>query len=209
MTRSSETYATFRNRLKLHCSRWATTLNTVAPSLRPWFACDWHFWARYMLYIRLNKILEGHVEEILLFNIFPIVDTCLNCKDIARQSCAMVRRRHIFGDFLTTVLNEQLFVQPVIKPGCDTVWQPAVYTIKPFVKPVVKPVWQPVVSCKRGLTVYSLLRSSVESIREWNHLMRSSMRCWEFTVSNERRCIIYSSPRLQAAEYMYRNYRRM
>jgi len=37
-------------------------------------------------------ILYGHVGEILLFNkFFPIVDTCLSCEDIARQSCAMVR----------------------------------------------------------------------------------------------------------------------
>jgi len=36
-------------------------------------------------------ILRGHLEEVLLFNkFFPIVDTCLNCEDIARQNCAMV-----------------------------------------------------------------------------------------------------------------------
>jgi len=39
-------------------------------------------------------ILWGHVGEILLLNKFfrPIVDTCLNCEDVARQSCSMVRR---------------------------------------------------------------------------------------------------------------------
>ena len=32
-------------------------------------------------------ILWGHVEEILLLNnFFPIVDTCISCEDIARQS---------------------------------------------------------------------------------------------------------------------------
>jgi len=31
---------------------------------------------------------------------FPIVDTCLSCEDIARQSCTMVRRWLHFGDFL-------------------------------------------------------------------------------------------------------------
>jgi len=42
----------------------------------------------------------GHVEEILLLNnFFPIVDTCLSCKDV-RQSCAMVPRWRLFGDFL-------------------------------------------------------------------------------------------------------------
>jgi len=36
---------------------------------------------------------------------FPIVDTCLSCKDTARQSCAMVRRWRIFGDFLHPVFQ--------------------------------------------------------------------------------------------------------
>jgi len=31
---------------------------------------------------------------------FPTVDTCLSCKDIAQQSCVMVIRWWIFGDFL-------------------------------------------------------------------------------------------------------------
>jgi len=36
-------------------------------------------------------ILWGHVKDILLLNnFFPIVDTCLSCKDISRQTCAMV-----------------------------------------------------------------------------------------------------------------------
>jgi len=46
-------------------------------------------------------ILWGHVEEVLVLNkFFPIVDTWLICKDTARQSCVMVPRWHIFGDFL-------------------------------------------------------------------------------------------------------------
>ena len=32
--------------------------------------------------------------------IFPIVDTCLSCKDIARQSCAMVPRWRFLATFL-------------------------------------------------------------------------------------------------------------
>jgi len=49
-------------------------------------------------------VLWGHVKEILLLNkFFPIVDTCLCCKDIARQSCAMVPRWRFFGDFLHPV----------------------------------------------------------------------------------------------------------
>ena len=36
-------------------------------------------------------ILWGHVDDILLLNkLFSIVDSCLSCEDIARQSCAMV-----------------------------------------------------------------------------------------------------------------------
>jgi len=31
--------------------------------------------------------------------LFPIVDACLSCEDIARQSCTMVRRWRLFGDF--------------------------------------------------------------------------------------------------------------
>jgi len=43
-------------------------------------------------------ILSGHVEEVLLLNMF--FSDCRyvpSCKDIARQSCAMVRRWHIFA----------------------------------------------------------------------------------------------------------------
>ena len=35
-----------------------------------------------------------------LTSFFPIVETCLICEDIAEQSCAMVPRWRIFGDFL-------------------------------------------------------------------------------------------------------------
>ena len=39
------------------------------------------------------SILYGHVGEILLFNkFFPILDRCLSCEDIARETCAMVHR---------------------------------------------------------------------------------------------------------------------
>jgi len=37
----------------------------------------------------------------LLNKVFPIVDTCLSCEDIARQSCAMVPR----WQFLATILR--------------------------------------------------------------------------------------------------------
>ena len=46
------------------------------------------------------------MEEILLLNkfFFPIVDACLSCEDIARQSCGMVTWR-LFGDFLRAVFS--------------------------------------------------------------------------------------------------------
>ena len=34
---------------------------------------------------------------------FPIVDTCLNCEDIARQSCAMMLRWRFLATFLRPV----------------------------------------------------------------------------------------------------------
>jgi len=37
--------------------------------------------------------------------IFPIANTCLNCEDVAGQSCAMVPRWRIFGDFLRPVFS--------------------------------------------------------------------------------------------------------
>ena len=46
-------------------------------------------------------ILCGHLEDILLLtNFFPIVDICLSCEDIARQSCGMVPRCRFFATFL-------------------------------------------------------------------------------------------------------------
>jgi len=38
-----------------------------------------------------------------LTSFFPIVDTCLSCEDIARQTCAMVPRWRFFDDFLRPV----------------------------------------------------------------------------------------------------------
>ena len=40
-----------------------------------------------------------------LTSFFPIVDTCLSCEDIARQSCGMVCRWGLFGDFLSAVFS--------------------------------------------------------------------------------------------------------
>jgi len=51
-------------------------------------------------------VLWGHVEDILLLNnFFPIVDVCLSCKDIARQSCAMMPRWRFFASLLRPVFS--------------------------------------------------------------------------------------------------------
>jgi len=51
-------------------------------------------------------IFRGRVEDILLLNkFFPIVITCLNCEDIARQSCAMVPRWRFLATFLHPVFS--------------------------------------------------------------------------------------------------------
>ena len=63
----------------------AYALQIVLPACYRVLNCD-------LFLVRYN-ILSGLVEEVLLPNkFFPIVDTCLNCKDMARQSCAMVPR---------------------------------------------------------------------------------------------------------------------
>jgi len=43
-----------------------------------------------------------------LTTFFPIVDTCLSCQDIARQSCRMVPRWRLFGDFLRALFSASL-----------------------------------------------------------------------------------------------------
>ena len=57
-------------------------------------------------------ILWGHLEDILLLNKFfsKIVDKCLNCEDIARQSCAMVPRWRFVATFLRPVFS--VFSEP-------------------------------------------------------------------------------------------------
>ena len=40
-----------------------------------------------------------------LTSFFPIVDTCLSCEDIARQSCAMTPRWRFFASFLRPVFS--------------------------------------------------------------------------------------------------------
>ena len=60
-----------------------------------------------------------------------LVDTCLNCEDTARQSCAMVPRWRLFGDFLSPVFLSNphaVHFRPAFKirtkaTPCVEVWQ--------------------------------------------------------------------------------------
>jgi len=56
---------------------------------------------------RSSLYYEDIWRIILVFNkfFFSIVNTCLTCEVIARQSCAMVRRWRIFGEFLRPVFS--------------------------------------------------------------------------------------------------------
>jgi len=64
-------------------------------------------------------LLHGHVEEILLFKkfFFPIVDTCLSCEDIARQSCAMMPIDGDFLDFRSYISSELRAVHFIFRPA--------------------------------------------------------------------------------------------
>jgi len=50
-------------------------------------------------------ILWEHLKDILLLTFFQIVDMCLSCEDIARQSCAMVPRWWFLATFLSPVFS--------------------------------------------------------------------------------------------------------
>jgi len=78
-------YLTTKMRKLLKLAGVLQTTGSILAASRPKFTIFW-----------------GHLEKILLLNkfFFPIVDTCLSCEDIARQSCRMVCRRQLFGDFL-------------------------------------------------------------------------------------------------------------
>jgi len=51
----------------------------------------------------LHHIMGTCGGDIAALKVFPIVDTCLICEDIARQSCAMVPRWRFLATFLRPV----------------------------------------------------------------------------------------------------------
>ena len=77
-------------------------------------------------------ILWGHLEDILLLkNFFSIVDMCLSCEDIARQSCAMVPRWRFLTNFCVLCFQ---------RATCSK-FQPGILSIRTKATPCVK-VWQ-------------------------------------------------------------------
>ena len=66
------------------------TNGPISAASGPKFTLLWGMWRRYCC----------------LTSFFPIVDMCLSCEDIARQSCAMVPRWRIFREFLRSVFQQ-------------------------------------------------------------------------------------------------------
>jgi len=76
-----------RNQFK--CGGVPQSNETISAASGPKFTILWDSWRTYCC----------------LTSFFPVVDTCLSCEDIARQSCAMVRRRRFLATFLRSVFS--------------------------------------------------------------------------------------------------------
>jgi len=74
-----------RNRLKF--AGVPQTNETISTACGPKFTILSDMWTRYCC----------------LTSFFPIVDTCLSCEGIARQSCGMMTGRRFFASFLRAV----------------------------------------------------------------------------------------------------------
>ena len=98
----------------------------------------------------LNLLLSFFISSP---NLKPRLHDTAGCQQVWQpcwtNSCSFNRLSNpVCQTGLTTVLNEQLFVQLVVKPGCTTGC--IMYT---NIYPVVKPDWQQeVVSCKWGFS---------------------------------------------------------
>ena len=98
----------------------------------------------------------------------------------------------------TAVLNEQLFVQPVVKTVVQPLWQSAVYTIQPVVKPDWQPVWQQVVSCKRGLNLLNL--PFLHSTGVWGTAVSPHRGKWIFHL---KVCVYFAFSLLLTVRFSY------
>jgi len=77
-------------------------------------------WRGYTETILLfNKLFSDCRYVILLRRLADYQDKtrCLTCEDIARQSCAMVRRRGIFGDFLGSCISSERAASSNFRPA--------------------------------------------------------------------------------------------
>ena len=110
-------------------------------------------------------ILWGHVEKVLLLKkFFPIVDACLICEDIARQSCAMVPRWRFLATFLWPpyVIGGPLYFCPVV----------SFYLLSSF---YLLLFFSPNLSGHR-LDVYHTLSHGVALVRIWNAGLKCAAR---------------------------------
>ena len=66
------------------------TTGPISAASRPKFTILWDICRRYCC----------------LTSFFPVVDTCLRCEDIARHSCAMVRRWRFFNVIFASCISD-------------------------------------------------------------------------------------------------------
>jgi len=59
----------------------------------------------YVVVVQKFTFAISYPDEFL----FPIVDTCLSCEDIARQCCAMVRKWRFFAYCISSELHAAHF----------------------------------------------------------------------------------------------------
>jgi len=100
---------------QLHAKYYLDPFSHLAPPLPSSYASERKGWTKKEIGKTSGQkftILCGHVEDISMLNrFFSIVDTCLSCEDIARQSCAMVPIWRFLATFLRPVFSESRMQQ--------------------------------------------------------------------------------------------------
>jgi len=115
--------------------RWRTLFNVAKFGWRPVLECRavtmprretrWNLLGCPKLANRsqpLEGLSSSYCEDVwgryCCLTIFPIIDTCLRCEDITRQSCAMVRRWRFFASCISSgvhhisVVHSKLTLRP-------------------------------------------------------------------------------------------------
>jgi len=117
----------------------------------------WSFYNHYYMILSYNIIIYNHCNYSACLYISWIAWLSMMTMILPDDDHEIMWNHHLLVHSLrqpsddtvkprlhdTTVLNKQLFVQPVLKPGCTA--------------GLTNTVWQPVVSCKRGLRVIFVL----------------------------------------------------